>query len=424
MVKATQVRDLDAPKTHRFRKVIVSEGRYKTSNPDGTATIKEVSAEKLAKIATTFSVMKKRGLKVPAPWKHDFRITAFETGTNGLLTDSSTNAGFWDKLTLEVVDGKKTLVGEIEVPGDLKDYNSPAGKLGTSVKDTSIYMREQYQLPDGNNEILENVPMHIALVTHPIESGQSNFERLPDDSYSIAMSELVMEEMQLTNGGDSLTELSDLLRKVAKIYLPASTVMETLVRDLTIALTQMSLGEEEEGSEGTSNGRFEMEPLIMSKLTQAQIDAIVATKAVNPATGKPFTGAELIADTPEAPAVNADLERQNLVMSAMQSAMQEDRRTAYRARINTLVETRRCPKEVADAQLFPQADAYTLQFQNGQIAPSPLEVVLMSLEAMPAPVKAADPELGGLQADFYQDPGDMSEADMDALADSMLSYLG
>lgn len=423
MPKATQVRDLDKPRTHKFRKEIVTEGKFKTyDKASGKYTLKTISKTDLDKAVSTFNTMKAKGLKVPAPWKHDFNITAFskfEEGNEGLLEDSTKNAGFWDSLEVtQREDGKYALVGEIEAPGDPKNPDTPAGKIGTSVKDTSIYMRRGLELTDGSGEVLENALMHIALVTHPIEPNQKNFEEIPNrnDSY-IAMSQMV--------GAGDLGELGKLLAEVAGVYLPASTTYETLPDNLSIALEQLKLIKKSEDSDSniSDNKKVDLEPLVMSKLSPEAIQAVVKAGVVNPETGKPYIEAELQGELPQGVAAPQKDPKDALIMSAMQATMQDERRRGFRSRINSLVETGRTSKEHADQNLYPLADNYTIEFNETGVKTPEIETIIMSLEAAPAPRSQASPEynLGELESVSYQEANELTADQMDKVAMALIN---
>ncbi len=412
------------PKTTRFVKEIVTEGKYRTFNSDGTKTLKEVTAADIDKAATTFDKMVSKGLKVPAPWKHDFNITTFskiQEGEGGLLEDSTKNAGFWDKIysTIDQETGLKKLVGEIEVPGTEEDPNTPAGKVGKSVKDVSIYMRPKYEMTDESGEVLENVLMHVALVTHPIEPGQKNFEVLPDpnDVY-IAMSEY-MDESMINDVEDTVSfdALSKLLSDVVGVYLPASTTVANLVQNLTIALEQMKMcsKDDDDNGKGPESTTFRTEPIVMS-FTKEQLD--VLTKQVNPVTGKNFTAEELLPKKEEKTSESA------VLMSVMTNHMQDEKRKSLRTQINTLVETGRCPKEYADSTLYPQADNYQIKLDNGSVSPAPIEAVIMALQAQPAKKQATVMSQGEVvEGSFYDDGSqELSDEEADKVADDLLSY--
>jgi hypothetical protein len=417
------------PKTHKFEKVIVSEGRYRIRNPKtGKNEYEEITAEDIAEMAETFGTITAKGLKVPAPWKHDFNINTFtkiEKGENGLLEDSTKNAGFWESVRIGVDNetGKQQLIGVVEVPGDPKDPNTPAGKVGTSVRDTSIYLRRKYQMTDDSGETLNNVPMHIALVTHPIEPGQKNFELLDaDNEYAIAMSELVMDT--------ELDDVSDLLSEFG-IFLPAGTTVENVVPNLRIALNQLllskKLSEKKEGPSSPENNVFNLDPIVMS-LTNDSVKAILDSKLTNPATGKPFSPEDFKSDKGADPVV-AELQMSH---QALISSTQEERRKAYRSRINSLIETNRTQKEFAETHLIPQAENYQVKIVNGKIEASPLDSILMSLEAMPVIRKTStassttshDAGQFGESFEDYdsKDSGDLSEEEMKKIAMSMMAF--
>lgn len=400
----------------KFEKVIVTEGNYKQKK-NGKDYIRHVSKEDLKQAEQTFNKMKEAGLKVPAPWKHDFDITAFnkiEEGNSGLLEDSTRNAGFWDSVVTRVnAEGKLQLVGTIEAPGDKNDPNTPAGKIGTLVKDTSIYMRDNFVDGSGNN--WDKALMHIALVTHPIEPGQENFSE--GDTY-IAMSELVADDA-------NLTELATKCKNVLGIYIPPNTTMDNLVGNLMIAINQYELlNEESDDTQSKNPITFKSEPMIMSDLTQEQIDVLVKTNAINPATKKPFSPEDFAAKPDSKKAKKKDEE---VVMSQgetalLMSMMETNNRNTLRNRIDRLVETRRITKDVADARLYPKLDSYKLQHENGTIVMSSLEVMIEDFEAN-EPKKAETQSTKGEEVimDLFGEEDDAK--DMDAVADQMLKYL-
>jgi hypothetical protein len=410
------------PVTTRFTKEIVTEGKYRTFDRNGKKTLKELTAEDIDKAVATFDKMRSKGLKVPAPWKHDFGITTFTKiteGDGGLLEDSSKNAGFWDKMFTKINEkGKKVLYGEIEVPGSVADTDSPASKVGSSVQDVSIYMRPTYEMTDETGEMLENVLMHVALVTHPIEPGQKNFEVLPDpnDVY-IAMSEYEADPNDLPETDVSFTELSGLLAEVAGIYLPASTTAASLVSNLTVALNQLKLmSKKESDDDGPESTPFRTEPIVMSSFTQTQLAAL--TKTINPDTGKPFTAAELGAVKQEQKGPTQD----QLVMSAMANHLQDQKRQGLRERINSLVEKGQCPKAFADTELYPKADNYVLEFDGQNVRTQPVEAIIMSLQAMPA--KAPPKSEAFTYGSFIDnDDAELSDEEGDKIAEAMVSLI-
>ena len=378
-----------------FKKTILKEGKYRQWN-DAQKKFEfvPVTRERIQSLVSTFSAMRSNGLKVPAPWKHDFGITALSIGDNGLLDDSTQNAGFWESLTAEIgQDGKMALNGVVNVPGDPNDPNTPAGKVGTVVQDTSIYTRRNVPLTTDKDEILDEAIMHIALVTHPIEAGQSNFQ-LKDEETQLLMSNMVDDEdlaKEQTEDSDESssnpTNLSKLvadLKNICKIFLPPTTTIDNLVENLSIAVGQYKLLSSPEDGSGAKTDSFQVEPLLMSHLDPSQVEALINAKIPNPKTGKPYAKEDFLPSQP----VQADTQTQ-LVMAAMQNSMQADRRKSYRSRIESLVGTGRTTKAFADSNLYPQADGYNIEFKDGAVAPSMLESLIMSLESLPAPERTS-----------------------------------
>lgn len=384
----------------KFDKVILKEGKYRQWNEAKKAyEFVDVTPERIKKLVDTFQKMKSKGIRVPGPWKHDFNITAFTTGDNGLLASSTDNAGFWEDLASKVTeDGKLGLVGTIDAPGDAQDINTPAGKIGTLVRDTSIYTRKNVPITDGNDEVLEEAIMHIALVTHPIELNQQNFQLKDEQDACLVMSQMVEEpgEQGTSDTKSSPAILSQLindLRDACKLYLPANTNIDNLVENLSIAVNQYKLLQSDPESDSET---LETEPLVMSHLDQTQIDALINGKIVNPKTNKPYSKEDFSSSPLQENKGQPD-QKMMLVMSAMQNSMQNDRRKAYRSRIDSLVESGRTTKSFADSNLYPMADNYNLEFKDDQVVTPPVETLLMSLESMPAPVSSQSHESNMLE---------------------------
>jgi hypothetical protein len=382
----------------KFRKEIVTAGTYKQWDKVKQQWYdREVSPEFLQKLKSSFDRMTEKGLKVPAPWKHDLNIHAFAKidGPNpsgGFLDDTNQNGGFWENLETEVIKGKTTLVGVIDAPGDINDPSTPAGKISKTVKDTSIYVRDKMPMTDGSNDVLENVLMHIALVTHPVQPGQANFEALEDNASYLAMSQLVEDpgddaDDDLDTGNYGIPELATALKKCLKIFLPENTTIKDLVPNLLASVKQFELLHEEESQE-----TIKVDPIIMN---QDQIKALVDAKVVNPTTGKAYVNEDFKVQVQTTP-------QSEIIMSAIQTQFQSDRRSTFKSRIDNLVNTGRTTKAFADSSLYPKAASYEIKIDNGQVAQSALEEILMSLEAMEAKTPKIDPDnilMGGAPSD-------------------------
>lgn len=375
----------------KFEKTILTEGKFRQWN-EATKKyeIVHVTPDRLRKLSDNFQKQQSKGMKIPGPWKHDFNVTALTTGDSGLLEDATVNAGFWDSLVAKTLEnGKMALVGTIDAPGDPNDPNTPAGKIGTLVKDTSIYTRKDLPITSGvdKEELLEEGIMHIALVTHPIELNQENFKLQNSNDIHLVMSNMVEEseqsepEEESVSDNSSLSQLVTDLKDVCKLYLPTNTTIDNLIENLSIAVNQYKLLNSDSTNQNPDT--FEVEPLLMSHLDPAQVDALITGKVVNPKTGKPYAKEDFSSKPSEA---QPDIKTQ-LVMSAMANSMQTERRKAYRTRIGQLVASGRTTQAFAESNLYPKADNYVLQFDNDQIVEPMIESLIMSLESVPAPVK-------------------------------------
>ena len=383
----------------KFAKTIVSEGKIRQWNENTKQfEIVEITKERIESLKENFQKQLNLGMKIPAPWKHDFNVTTLTTGENGLLEDSSINAGFWEGVKVKTLkDGRKALDCIIDAPGDLNDPNTPAGKISKSVKDVSIYTRKNIPITSGveKEEFLNEGIMHIALVTHPIELNQENFSVLQENEGYLVMSNMAEEPEESSNESEpeeledstnnSLTQLVNDLREVCKLYLPATTTIDNLVENLSIAVNQCKLMNDNTSSPDSET--YNVEPLLMSQFEQSQIEAIVKSGAVNPKTGKVFAKEDFASQASQPTQTQV---QNDLVMSALQSNIQNDRRKNYRTRIDQLVATQRTTKAFADTKLYPEAENYTLQFADNKIVEPVIESLIMSLESIPAPEKSSE----------------------------------
>ncbi len=390
----------------KFKKPIVSAGVFLVGSDGGERHTEVITPDRLKHWSNQFKKMKKNGVMIPAPWKHTNEAIPVQMGNNGTLPSSEWNAGFWDDLTVEVNEqGNSTLYGIVDVPGDKKDFNTPAGKIGTTVKETSIYARPKFV--DGKGNIYDDSIMHVALVTHPIEPGQGNFEPI-EEGMTIAMSHcqhILMASENIpfnqsgktpseTPGSDSdndslesdaptgdLKTIIELLSKVG-IILPKDTSDENLKERLSVSLQQKISGEEEEDEEEGSltkppkDAEKESVPMIMSTTPE--------TKEIT---------AEVIMGHPAYIAL-ADQNKQ------LFSVMNQQAKNSRATRINALIRTGRISKEYADTHLVPMLSGFKMSFNaEGQEVSSALDVTLGALEAQPQRTVEAD--LAGGQKPNY-----------------------
>jgi hypothetical protein len=299
----------------KFRKQIVAAGVYDIPLPGGGSRVELLTPTRLQHWAETGNRMLRAGFRIPAPWCHDPNALPFKMGNDGTLPNSLQNVGFWESLEVSANEqGVPALFGLVDVPGDAQDPNSPAGKIGNTIQDTSVYVRPNFRDSAGRN--WSDALMHIALVTHPVEHGQPNFQPVPKSGIEtpaipgspvhIQAGELALSmshcRYQIDAHGDwhlamaapgsglaangpgtaggspvnatgarsskgltdtlgdesgdrrisSFQELLIRLREVAKIALPEDTTEETLVERLGVALMQKAASEEDEEKPGST----------------------------------------------------------------------------------------------------------------------------------------------------------------------------
>lgn len=375
----------------KFRKAIVSAGSYLVSDGNGGRHTQFITADRLSHWANQFKKMKKAGVAIPAPWLHTKDAVPVQMGNDGSLPRSDWNAGFWkDFVVKNNNQGVPTLYGVVEVPGDPNDVNTPAGKVGKTVTETSIYARPSFT--DGKGNEYKDVIMHGALVTHPIEPGQENFEQV-EEGLVIAMSDctgLLMsadstpfsqkgneeypgddeedESLDLENAptGD-LKTVMELLSKIG-VILPKDTTDENFKERLSVALQQKVSGDDEDDDDEGSltkppkEADKESEPMLMSTTPKT-----------------PEITAEVIMSHP----AYKELESKNTQLFGV---MNNQAKAARGARINALIQSKRITKEYSDANLVPLLNSFQMSFDsNGNEVLTALDVTLKALEAIPAP---------------------------------------
>jgi hypothetical protein len=420
----------------KFRKSIVTAGVYEIPSSDGKNRIELLTADRLKHWAETAKRMEQSGFRIPAPWNHDGAALPIQTGQDGTLRTSFENGGFWSDLQVKSnADGVATLYGTLDVPGDPQDHSSPAAKIGTTVRDTSIYVRPQFS--DSKGQKWEDALMHIALVTHPVEQGQDNFEpsfsQKNEAGVAISMSHrLVLSRPenqppqkdvfmairdfqpsgasatipgapdQIEGSGpneqqeiNSFKELLLRLREIAKIALPEDTTVQNLVERLRVVLLQKEASEEadeeEEGSttQPPEGAKEQPAPVVMSFNAQ-QIDAIIAAKVVNPSTGKPFSKDELAkVGEPKPVETNPDVVMSHPKVVELTNAcnffakrLNDMTLGEIRSRVQGLVAKGKISKDYVEKKLAPLMEGFQMSYSpDGTRQPHQIEVVLDALEA-------------------------------------------
>tara|TARA_R100001086_G_C11847533_1_gene260533 strand:+ start:2749 stop:4008 length:1260 start_codon:yes stop_codon:yes gene_type:complete len=355
----------------RFKKPIVTTGVY--TIPGDTPRKVEVTSDRLSHWANQFSAMKDAGVSVPAPWNHSDSSLPMSIGNDGTLPRSDINAGWWDKVWVE----DNTLWGELDVP-----QNEDAVKIGTSVKESSIYVRPTFV--DGSGNEWKDSLMHIALVTHPIENGQGNFEPVESDGLALAMSQLteplsMAYEDKEVGPGESRESQSNGLQgmlealRACQIDLPEDTNEVNFMERLLVALRQKKTSEQPEESSVTSlpeGAKEQPAPVAMSQEKNNEIQEVTSDDTQ--------VQEEVIMSHPKFKAANQTI---NFLLNHIGS--QEKGNLV--ARRNALVESGKITEAYAQEHLDASIGEFKMSFgEDGKPEVSSAATIMDALEAAPS----------------------------------------
>lgn len=395
----------------RFRKPIVKAGVYNVATPSGERRTEIITDERIRHWASIHTQMNASGtgFKIPAPWAHSFKGKDGNVFIPGPISMSSPensgrsdyNAGFWEKLEamIDPADGLMTLFGEVEVPGDANDAKTPAGKIGKSVRETSIFAAPEFQ--DGKGNKFNDVLMHVALVTHPIEPGQKNFEEVKE--YGLAMSHYAFKlggamkmsaidpptdqdestdpfaedtedeenddsEINIATDEDVGTVLP-LLRKCG-INLPDDVNAANFVSYLKVALGQKSFeGDDDDGEGYGENGKGKKKKGSINQPPEGAEEESAAT----------FMSTNITEATLMSHPVVTGLQAQNQGLLNLLTATAKKNRVD---RVNVLVGKGHITQDYANSKLLPQIEAFQMSFAaDGNLVPQAVDSVIEALEA-------------------------------------------
>lgn len=409
----------------KFKKTILPVGKFLVTRPDGTRTLKEFTADYLKTVADNANKMLQAGLRIPVPFRHSSKAVPVEEIPE---TNSFDNAGYWDEITFEEVDGEPALCGIADVPGDPNDLESPAGKLSSRVKEVSACIVDGWT--DGKNRQWGPSILHGAAVVNPVVPGQKEFSMLslPSESFILSMS----SEVQEVSAGD-VAELSKALADSARIYLPPDTLPQDLVKVLLVSLKQHNMLQEQPDTEAevvdTQSVYMSLPEGTKMPLSKVQAEELVKLGALNPKTKEPFALEDFDIQDPkdEGP---SDLERYALALTVQ---FTDERKDGLRKRVNSLIDSGRTTKEFAEARLYPAIDAYELSLGDGaKFEPSSIDILVDNLEQLPGKEPEKTPSLlsnglpaGSMTHDGIPNEGgaDLSSEEAEAMRKAMLAHM-
>lgn len=335
-------------------KILLTPGVFEVNNGP-KKEIDSFSVDRLRRIAQTGQEMIDNGLKIPIPFAHYDKnkemprpVVVSESGeeldpcTGKPCTwDASLNAGFAKAF---YTNEEGALVVVLESFGDDNDLNTPAGKLGTTVQETSIGLAQSYR--DGKGRTYKDAPVHIAACIKAVEPGQDNFVLSSEETEEmvvVSMSNMKMpaKTMSTTNyrpgenqnrdldaedtnddGNASATDLPTLLNLLRKlkspIDLPKDTTEDTLVSNLVIAVNQKI--SDEKNCESTQPGEGDAKPKPPQKAQEKQ----------------GFTTMSNTTDTPDPNAV-ATPQQPSQESTILMSMLVNSQKTDFQKRIDAIV---------------------------------------------------------------------------------------
>lgn len=407
----------------KFRKSILPVGQYLVTRPDGTRTLKTFTKEYLETVAKNATEMLKAGLRIPAPFRHAKEALPVEEIPE---TNSYDNAGYWEEVSIEDMDGVPTLCGIVDAPGKEDDYDSPAGKLAHRIKEVSACIVDKWT--DGKNRDWGPSMLHGAAVVNPVVPGQEEFSLLsfPDQSLILSAS----AALEQTPTADSIADLSKAFQDSVGIYLPPGTPPQDLVKVLLVSLKQhkMSADQSIEDQEivDTQSIFMSLPEGTKMSLSRKQAEELVALGAINPKTNEAFKLEDFNVD--DAPSA------EHQYALALTSQLTQEKKQGLYKRVNTLVETGRTTKEYADSKLIPEVEKYELSLgDNAVFQPNAIDMLVESLEALPGKEKSPEPATpallsnglpgGHVSHDGDAQPIELSKEQAEAMKNEFLKQL-
>lgn len=363
-----------------FAKQILAPRTYFVPARDGSGKKVPVAftRDKIAKYVETYKAMSEADepLKIPAPWRHDFSANGYP-----LLQkepDARDNAGFWKNFE-QKEDGTLWAVLESTLSDRAKELEDKAAalpaddsertklletakqlrleeeKIGTTVQHVSPYVRNQYV--DGLKREWKDLVAHVALVTKPVQPGQSNFQNVKGEEIPvIAMSEdgldsVALEDVPKTSPNippnAKTNDFTDVLKALASVglILPVDTTQDNLAERIIVAATAIDGSKENDDDDELPPG------------TQTS--------------GGP---------TPVALSEEEIMANEKLTQVASNLA-----KKTYKQRIDALIEAGTFGPDYAKKHLQPLVDGYALSLDDeGAPIPQAIDTKLEALEALPA----------------------------------------
>ena len=378
----------------KFRKLVLSPGAY----PLGDETV-EFDESRLRNLAQNGNTFLATGARIPVPYAHvddqGELVSPVNIGSRGAIKDafsgqpigwrSDLNSGFVESFeygSVTDVDGTEYtgLVATMEIDGNPEDQNSAAYKIGNTIQEVSIGIQSNRKDKLGNE--YDELPIHVAAVTNPVDSVQPNFQQVETFSENVLLfntsappvdetekdsetpdsqekpkNPALPDDAQAVSGADQLvSHVVEGLRKCG-FDLPEDTNLVNFFERMTIAIRQRVATESAAKLEDDDNSNTE-------------------PKGSQPS-GAPIAMSEHKIDK---------VEKQATVLFAQHLTA---KRHSILSRIDKLVKSNRITATYAKEKLVPQVEKTItlstitlddIDLESGELPPTQIETVLDALE--------------------------------------------
>jgi hypothetical protein len=389
----------------KFTKKIVSPGVHRVRRVDGREEVEPITPERIRTWAENTKKLIALGVKIPAPFVHqdkDFKLaTPLRIGSDGTSLsdvykagdlqqnawDTSINSGFWEDYQ---IGPNGELVGVLDSPGDEANDATPAGKIGKTYRESSVFVLPKCTVKDdqGNFHDVGEHLAHVAVCLHGQEPNQSNFEPVSSDTAKslgmammFGMADMISPASQAPAGkpnyGQSQTvgmpgmgpppdeELNELMGLLAgnNIILPEDTNRDSLIERLRLVLRQKLADEQKQQQEEES--------------------------ALNrPADGMTKNPSIAMSGT-----VKTDQQQSNASESILMGMLLKTKRKSLKERVDALVATGKCSKAYADEKLYPKVEGFKMS--QADLLEDGTDFKTSTLEELIEGLEAAQPLTGG-----------------------------
>lgn len=395
---AAKTKSKSKSKTTNYRKFVLGPGKYPVGKRGGQMVYEEFDESRLRKLVDIGNQFLGTGALIPVPFSHTDQsgtlVSPVNVAEQGVLMDaltgdpigwdSSVNSGFVKRFhygEFKDPDSGQTEVGlycDMEIDGDSEVQDTPAYKIGRTVRQVSIGIHKNQEDSLGN--AYDELPIHVAACINPRNSVQSNFVNASlfsdvllfntssppsmesDDSADQApekpQNPAIPKDPQTALGPDVVVANNvEGLRQVG-LDLPEDTNEENFHERLTIAIRQYLASE--------SRSKLEEDPDSLTKTPE----------------GKAPSGAPIAMSNTNNPQPNEPTGKEAVLFANVLNS----KRTSLAAKLDNLVKAGRANSEYVSKTLRPMVENINPshvsidQLSDDGDVVLPVEQIIMGLE--------------------------------------------